>query len=308
MKNDKIAAIVIPVYNRAHTIVRCLDSIAMQKGIDRFELIIVDNASTDNSEATVQEWSAAHPEITLQLLTHSKRGAAGARNRGLEAVTEPYVLFFDSDDVMLPGHLDRLVQAIDTYPETDIFGWDITCELYDGRLYRAPFISKNALFNHLTITTFATQRFAARTDLVRSAGGWDGDLSGWDDYELGNRLLLQSPSVMKLKDSYQPLVMTYFTEDSITGRRFSPTPEKWEVALDRIEESLRDARPDLLKVVAFRRAVLAGIYAREGASEESRRLLSKATAPGFGRAKALFCHTFIRTLGRGAGLLSKIVL
>lgn len=308
MKEDKIAAIVIPVYNRESTIVRCLDSIAGQKGIDRFELIVVDNGSTDSSVETMQIWKADHPDVAVQLLHQSRRGACAARNRGLESVTEPYTLFFDSDDEMLPGHLARLLTAINKHPDTEVFGWDITCELRDGRLYRAPFISDDALFNHLRVTTFATQRFAVRTELVRSAGGWDEDLAGWNDYEFGTRLLLLSPKIMKLEDTDRPLVMTYFTEDSITGRSFSPTPQKWENSLDGIEELLSINRPDLLKVVAFRRAILAGIYAKEGAHDDSRRLLAKAIAPGFGRAKAVFCHTVIRTLGRGAGLLSKFVL
>ena len=308
MNSDKIAAIVIPVYNRESTIVRCLDSIAGQKGIDRFEIIVVDNNSTDKSVETVWSWSVRHPDITMQLLHQSRRGACAARNRGLEAVNEPYVLFFDSDDEMLPGHLERLLQAITTYPDADVFGWDITCKLQDGRLYRAPFISHDALYNHLRITTFATQRFAARAELIRKAGAWDEELAGWNDYEFGNRLLLLSPSVIKLKDVNQPLVLTHFTEDSITGRSFSPTPAKWEDSLDRIEERLRSERPDLLRIVAFRRAILSGIYAHEGAQADSYRLLAKATAPGFGRAKALLCHTVIRTLGRGAGLLSKFVL
>ncbi len=65
MIDSKLATIVIPVYNRADTIVHCLDSIAMQKGIGQFAVITVDNNSTDSSEDVVARWAACHGNIAL---------------------------------------------------------------------------------------------------------------------------------------------------------------------------------------------------------------------------------------------------
>lgn len=308
MMYTKAVSIVIPVLNRATTIERCLKSIVSQTGIEQCEIIVVDNGSEDDTVEKIQTIAAADPHLCIKLIHESKRGASIARNRGLAIAEAPFTLFFDSDDEMLQGHLDRLQAAIHKHPQADIFGWELSYEMPDGSYYTAPFTAKNALFNHLCRCTLSTQRYAARTNLIRNVGGWDENLAGWDDYELGVRLLLASSSIIKLTDRDKPLVRTYFTESSITGRLFSSKPKEWENALDKIEADLYDRHQDLLHTVAYRRAILSGFYAREGAIGEGCRLLAKATAPGFGRAKALFCHWVIRKLGRGAGFISKFVL
>ena len=100
MMTENHASIVVPVYNRATAIVRCLDSIAMQRGVEAFSVIVVDNNSTDGSAAAVSAWHDAHSEIDLMQVTETRQGAAAARNKGLNMVTTPYVMFFDSDDEM----------------------------------------------------------------------------------------------------------------------------------------------------------------------------------------------------------------
>lgn len=309
MNADKLVTIVIPVYNRETTIIRCLDSIAGQRSLYYFSLIIVDNNSTDGTIKAIKSWSGSHPDISISLIYEKQQGAAAARNAGLAEVSTPYVLFFDSDDEMLPGHLDRLICGITAHPDADILGWDICCELPNKKLYTAIFECDNPLRDHMIQSSMSSQRFAAKTDFVRLSGCWDSSLSGWDDLELGVRLALHNPQMVKLPDNDgKQLVKTYFTEDSLTGSSFSISPEKWETALDRIEKSISEQKPDELKLVAFRRAALAGLYARENASADARRLLARATAKGFGKAKARAVYETARVFGRGTRILASIFL
>lgn len=302
---NKVVSIVVPVYNREGTLVRCLDSIAAQAGVERYCLVLVDNNSRDRSMAVMRQWASENAALGVSLLTESRQGASVARNAGLAVVTTPYVMFFDSDDVMLPGHLKRLLDGIAAHRQADVLCWDILCELPDGRKYRAQCDPSNIVYNQIIGSVLSTQRYAAKTDFIRGIGGWDGELPGWNDYELGVRVALSRPAIVKLADPEgRPLVRTYFTDNSITGATFSSAPAKWEMALEKIEAEVMAGCPAAVSLVGYRRAVLAGLYAREGAQDEGRRLLASAPTSGFGRRKAWLVYTFTRVFGRGARLVA----
>lgn len=309
MKHDALISIVVPVYNRESTLERCLDSMAAQTGIGQCRIIVVNNNSTDMSVELIRKWSSRHPSITLELISESRQGAAIARNTGLDRVTTPYVMFFDSDDEMLQGHIIRVINGINCNPEADLFGWDELYELPGGRSYKATFICRRPMRDQLIHTSFTTERIAVRTDFVRAVGGWDATLTGWDDFELGVRLVAARPLIVRLPDADgRPLVRAYYTDNSITGSTFSASPHKWEDALDRIEETVAKVDPSELASVACRRAALAGFYAREHALGEARRLLAKAVAPGFGRIKSKIMYMTARHVGRGTRLMARLLL
>ena len=99
------------MFNRAACIVNALHSILTQT-LCPVQLIVVDNASTDNSKAVVEQWmKQQNTPCQLLLLSESTPGAAAARNRGLQAVTTTWVSFFDSDDVMSPNFLEQMLHC-----------------------------------------------------------------------------------------------------------------------------------------------------------------------------------------------------
>ncbi|HET9830265.1 MAG TPA: glycosyltransferase [Vicinamibacterales bacterium] len=110
-------SIILPTYNRARFLPDALDSICNQTFAD-WELIIVDDGSTDATEALVAEWI---PRLgnRAHYVKQQNRGAYGARNTGLDHVTREYVAFFDSDDLWLPHHLSNCVAALDDVRDVD---------------------------------------------------------------------------------------------------------------------------------------------------------------------------------------------
>lgn len=310
MNGSKLVTIIVPAYNREATIVRSLDSVAGQRGVGYFSVIVVDNNSSDDTAGTVSRWHESHPEIDLTLTDETKQGASAARNKGLAMTVTPYVMFFDSDDEMLQGHLERIVRGITDFPDADILGWDIVYRYPSGKNYRSFFESARPIYNHLTQSTFTTNKYVAKTDFVRKAGAWNVDLKAWNDYELGVRLLALRPDIVKLdcrNDS--PTVLNHFTFDSITGTGFSKKTGLWEKSLDCIEATLKDSgRQDILCWIGYRRAVLAGHYAREGAKSDAARLLAAAPCKGFGRLKARVCYEITRLFGRGARTVASLML
>jgi glycosyltransferase involved in cell wall biosynthesis len=98
-------SIVIPVYNVEKYLRECLDSILNQSLRD-IEVICVDDGSKDNSLKILEEYS--QKDSRLSVIIQKNQGAGAARNIGLERATGEYVLFFDSDDYILEGALEKL--------------------------------------------------------------------------------------------------------------------------------------------------------------------------------------------------------
>ncbi len=95
-------SVIVPTYNRARLIRRTIDSVVAQNFED-WELIIVDDGSTDDTEAVVRSFDSE--KIRYFKKVNEERGAA--RNYGLEQARGKYVNFFDSDDLMYPQHLEQ---------------------------------------------------------------------------------------------------------------------------------------------------------------------------------------------------------
>jgi glycosyltransferase involved in cell wall biosynthesis len=111
--------IVIPTYNRAHLVGDALESVLAQTFGD-FEVIVVDDGSTDDTAAVVQCLLVKDTRIRLCQLAHG--GVAKARNAGIrEDGQHKYVAFLDSDDLWLPQHLERAVSVLEREPQVSVF-------------------------------------------------------------------------------------------------------------------------------------------------------------------------------------------
>lgn len=108
----------MPLFNTAAFIRETLDSILAQNFQD-FELIIVDDCSTDGSVKIVESYS--DPRIRL-LKNETNIGVAAARNLGLDAAKGEFLAFFDSDDVALPGCFETKIKLLNANPRLQIIG------------------------------------------------------------------------------------------------------------------------------------------------------------------------------------------
>lgn len=93
-----LCSVIIPVYNGQATVLRCLDGLARQTiSLERFEVIVVDDGSTDGTKAVVEEWIASHGLAHWQVVSQSNGGPGAARNHGAEIAQSPLLLFTDAD-------------------------------------------------------------------------------------------------------------------------------------------------------------------------------------------------------------------
>jgi colanic acid/amylovoran biosynthesis glycosyltransferase len=105
--NGPLVTVVVPAYNRAHTIERCLESVRAQT-YSHWEAVVVDDGSTDaTSELTL---AVARQDSRIRLVRHAqRRGAQAARNSGIKEGRGEWISFLDSDDEFLPHSLESRV-------------------------------------------------------------------------------------------------------------------------------------------------------------------------------------------------------
>lgn len=109
MNKNKLT-IIIPVYNAEDYLSRCLDSI-LDQDMTSYEVILVDDGSTDSSSLICDRYSATDPRF--RTIHKPNGGVSSARNAGLNLAKGEYVMFVDSDDALAPDALQTLTSSID---------------------------------------------------------------------------------------------------------------------------------------------------------------------------------------------------
>ena len=115
---DPIVSIVIPLFNKETTILRAINSVFYQTN-KNFELIIVNDGSTDNSAKLVESLSE---DKRVRLINQENSGPGAARNRGIREAKTDLIAFLDADDEWLPGFLDAILMLREKYPDCEVFG------------------------------------------------------------------------------------------------------------------------------------------------------------------------------------------
>ena len=109
MKQTPLLSVIIPAYNCAPVITRCMDSIDYPD----CEIIVVNDGSKDNIIEVVEQYSASHPNLLL--ITKENGGASSARNLGIKHARGKYIVFVDADDYLSQGGLVRMIDLAEKY-------------------------------------------------------------------------------------------------------------------------------------------------------------------------------------------------
>ncbi|MES2734550.1 MAG: glycosyltransferase family 2 protein [Bacteroidota bacterium] len=123
MENKPYFSIIIPTYNRAELIGKTISSV-LEQSFQNFEVIVVDDGSTDNTEEQIRC-------ITTEKLAYFKKKneeRSTARNYGMDRAQGEYITFLDSDDLLYPQHLQNAIEAINKHvnPAFLHLGYEIT--------------------------------------------------------------------------------------------------------------------------------------------------------------------------------------
>jgi glycosyltransferase involved in cell wall biosynthesis len=185
-------SIIIPTYNRKPILEKCLRSLEQQQlqavDIDGYEVVVVDDGSTDGTVAWLHQHRTEFPHV--KLLEQDHQGPAAARNLGLSAASGDYIIFIDSDlvvtDLFLQAHIQGLQQGKREFQSDRIFTYGRvvnTCNFDHPE-------SEPYKLTDFSAAYFATGNVAIARQWLDKAGAFDTrfHLYGWEDLELGVRL------------------------------------------------------------------------------------------------------------------------
>ncbi len=215
---DPLVSIILPTYNRAALIGRSIRSLLCQSEA-RFEVLIVDDGSTDNTERVVAGFG--DPRLRYLRLERNK-GAPAARNVGIRSAAAPRIAFQDSDDEWAPEKLRTQLQELDAAgPCVGAVYSDMVRIASTGTetYHRSPTILPNRFLNPAT-GFYQTYYLGIQTTLVRrellvACGGLDERLGFYDDLELYLRIAQQC----EFRHIREPLVRYHETFGLISNWR-----------------------------------------------------------------------------------------
>lgn len=186
----KTFSIIIPTFNRAHTIIRTLNSVKIQNLSKEIEVILVDDGSTDNTATVVNNW-IENNKLEIKYLSQTHQGVSKARNFGVSQSNANWICFLDSDDEWLANKLKKQLQCILINPNIRIFQ---TEEIWFRNGIRVNAhkkhkkISGNIFQESLLQCMITTSSVAIRRDLWLENHGFDTKLSSCEDYDLWLRI------------------------------------------------------------------------------------------------------------------------
>lgn len=127
--------VIIPVYNGEKTLPACLESLAAQTETD-FGLLLVNDGSTDGSANIIDDFARKHPEMPLRMIATENRGAAEARNAGMDLADSEYLAFMDQDDLITPDYLASYRRAMEDSGAEIVCGGYLRVSPESGRVLR----------------------------------------------------------------------------------------------------------------------------------------------------------------------------
>ena len=117
---SKLLSVVIPTYNRCALLERALESLFAQTlDPEQFEVIVIDDGSTDDTERSLTALTARAP-VSVQYRRQSNRGPGAARNRGMELAEGEHVLLFDDDVLAVPAFLEEHLRFHRLHPQANV--------------------------------------------------------------------------------------------------------------------------------------------------------------------------------------------
>ena len=210
---EELISVIIPTYNRAHCIRNAVESVIAQN-YEQLEIIVVDDASRDNTEEIV----ASIKDSRIKYIYNQKNsGAAAARNIGIQVAQGNFIAFQDSDDIWLEGKLKKQLEVMKQGKYGMVYGC-IERSYLDGHKEKIPrdTIQKEAkqgiIYPYLLAESYiSTQTILVKREILEQVQGFDEAMKSYEDYDLALRIA----KCCKVGFIDQVLVQVNTLEDSI---------------------------------------------------------------------------------------------
>jgi hypothetical protein len=179
--SDPVVSVVIPCHDYARYLPEAVSSVLAQTFRD-WELVIVDDGSTDDTVEVAKGLIARHPDRRIRLLQQANAGVSAARNTGIEVAAGRYLLPLDADDVIAPTMLEKTVAVLDGDPGITIASTDVFTFTDDDLPPQAmplPAYSRELMLQRLIMFYCSLYRREA----WQAVGGYDESMRAGEDWD-----------------------------------------------------------------------------------------------------------------------------
>jgi GT2 family glycosyltransferase len=238
-----MVSVIIPAFNSASTILRAIESVRNQS-IASFEIIVIDDGSTDATSAVVS--SNIRPGEPIRLIQLPKNcGVSAARNAGIRHAKGKYLSFLDADDIWLPEKLEKQIEVIEADPAVTLVSCnsllvsEAGLRLKEGHVNRPPVEGPDAwktllIYNFIPTPTVLTYR-----SLVQEIGGFDEALAVGEDLDLWIKLAIRG----KIRVLPEVLINYYDSTGSLMKRH---SRDSRIIVVPMLEKHITEQRSKLL--------------------------------------------------------------
>lgn len=244
-------SVVIPVYNASRLISRCIDSILSQKGNYTFEVIFIDDGSTDSSCEIIKSYNNPY----FILLHQENAGPARARNKGIEMARGEYLSFLDADDYWMPEFFYSMISFMRKHPSCIAASTGQVHKTVGGESIIASeteqeldeFFCYWSEHRHI-----CTGSMIAKTDKLKKLGGQRTDLRVTEDLEFWALIATQGkwgvvPGILFVSDGTDTIKDSGWLKKMKIRWESAPTIEEWR-------KRIVHANPQLLNDKAYNQA------------------------------------------------------
>lgn len=237
MNYGPLITVVIPAFNRQHTISYCLDSVLLQT-YQNLEVIVVDDCSSDGTVSLVNSYPDARVRC---IVLEKKTGAQGARNRGIREAKSDWIAFHDSDDEWLPYKLEKQVRVL---ADADYSPWNfLYSNAYcldkargDKRVITLPVVEGDNQYSTLLqapAPLFPTMLVSKKA--LEKIGYLDEQVPSFQEWDTSIRLA----KYCRVRHLKEPLMIYHIgSGDSISGNRAKKV-EGWHYIMTKYENDTR---------------------------------------------------------------------
>lgn len=180
-------SVVIPLYNKKQSIVNTILSVFKQS-YQNFEIVIIDDGSTDSSVDAVKSIS----DERIRLIHQENQGVSAARNRGIKEASYEWIAFLDGDDLWETNHLEEIVKMMRIFPDEKVYATSF--EFSDKRkmfkhersspIFKIDNYFKEAIKENLLWTSIVV----VHSNSIKMIGGFNVNLNRGEDLDLWMRL------------------------------------------------------------------------------------------------------------------------
>lgn len=264
-----MVSVIIPAYNSEKTIQRAINSVLNQTLKD-FELLIVDDGSTDGTVRIVRELAKKDARIRFYELKSNSGGPATPRNYGVKMAQGEYVAFLDHDDEWIPEKLEEQIklfkEGVGIITCNLMFINDVTYEKGEHGLHLFEGVEK-FLYNPQKYV-FGNSSVVIKKDIINEIGSWDENLKIFEDIDYYIRIVKAGYVIEFVK---KPLVKYYIHSGNLS-RDFAKSAQDYLRLLEKHKE-IEEEHPSIYAVYLRR---LGTMYMLARDKEKSRTYFRKS--------------------------------